>query len=79
MQDVRARPEVMANIARCSGGKILDPKDEAFAQVRGLFGHTPPVTAELRRTPIWDRSWILASIIALLTCEWILRRLRGLA
>jgi hypothetical protein len=79
MQDVRARPEVMAAIARTSGGKVMAGKVKDFASVRGVFGGAPPVTVEMRRNPMWDKFWMLASIVALLTCEWILRRLRGLA
>lgn len=79
LQDVRARPEVMAAIAKASGGKVLDPRDDGVAQARSLFGSAPPITVELRRSPMWDRFWLLASILAVLSAEWVLRRLRGLA
>jgi uncharacterized membrane protein len=79
MLDVRARPEVMAGIARASGGLALAGGVKDFASLRAIYGGAPPVTVEMRRNPMWDKLWMLASIVGLLTCEWILRRLRGLA
>jgi len=79
MLDVRAKPEVMAEIARASGGKDLtaDPKNHAL--LASIFENAPPPTVNYRHTPLWDKAWWLAAILALLTMEWIVRRLRGMA
>jgi uncharacterized membrane protein len=80
MADVRARPEVMANIARASGGNVLHTStsddDGGFAAV---FRNAPPVRMEYCRTPLWDRWWLLAAILGLLGVEWTLRRVNGMA
>jgi uncharacterized membrane protein len=78
MADLRSRPELMASVARLSGG-------EAFAwnqqptNVGAVFARIPPPNVEYRHTPLWDRSWWLATILGLLTVEWTVRRWRGLA
>jgi hypothetical protein len=38
-----------------------------------------PATVKFRKTPLWDKSWYLGMIIGLLTVEWCIRRLRGMA
>jgi len=77
MADLRARPDLMANIARITRGEALTPTDGG--PVPSLFGAPPPATVEYRRTPLWDRSWWLGTIVFLLTVEWVVRRLNGLA
>ncbi|MCX8155744.1 MAG: glutamine amidotransferase [Verrucomicrobiae bacterium] len=79
MLDVRARPESLATLARLTHGRALDTQTTQYKDLRPLFGSAPPPTVELRRKPMWDNAWLLAAIIGLLTAEWILRRLRGLA
>jgi uncharacterized membrane protein len=79
MLEARARPDTLAALARLSGGKALDTRATEFAQLRPLFGAAPPPTVEMRRNSLWDQAWVLAAIIGLLTMEWVLRRLRGLA
>ncbi len=79
MEKICANPELMASLARLSGGKSFNPEDTDATTIRNLFGNVPPVTFEVRRTPIWDRSTWMLLIFALLTAEWVLRRLRGLA
>ena len=74
--DVRAKPDLMAATARASGGKDLTGDPKLLASV---FGNAPPVTVNRRHTPLWDKAWWLAGILGLLTVEWVVRRLRGLA
>ncbi len=80
MTEVRARPDLMAEIARVSGGKDLTadpPGDSPVASA--VFQHTPPVAVTYNRKPLWDSGWWLAAIAGLLTLEWAVRRRRGLA
>lgn len=79
MLDVRARPESLATLARLAGGRALDTQATQFSALRPLFGTAPPPAVEMRRSPLWDKAWLLSAIIALLGVEWVLRRLRGLA
>jgi hypothetical protein len=37
------------------------------------------VTVEIRKEPLWDKAKWLVIIAGLLTLEWVVRRLRGLA
>jgi hypothetical protein len=79
MEKVRVNSELLADIARASGGKCLVPADHDTAAIRGLFGTVPPATVEFRRTPLWDRTLWMTVLIGLLATEWALRRRRGLA
>ncbi|MBI5388372.1 MAG: hypothetical protein HZA90_27215 [Verrucomicrobia bacterium] len=79
MADVRANPRLMAELARASGGRAFSADDADAPDLRSLFGAPPPVTLEHRRTPLWDKSWWLLTLVGLLALEWVVRRVRGLA
>ena len=79
MSDLRPRSDLMASLARISGGQTLSASQTDAATIGALFYNAPPVTVEYRRDPIWDRSWWLAAILGLLSVEWGIRRLKGLA
>ena len=79
MADLRARPELMGELARLSGGKVLNLTDREAPALESLFYNAPPVTTEYRRSPLWDRSWVLAVLLGLLSTEWAVRRMKGLA
>ncbi|MEW6161162.1 MAG: glutamine amidotransferase [Verrucomicrobiota bacterium] len=79
MADVRARPDLMAKLSQASRGHIFSLTESAASRMQSLFGKAPPVTIEHRRSPLWDRAWWLGTILGLLTIEWIVRRLSGLA
>lgn len=79
LEKVQARPDVMADIARVSGGTTLNREAPSSSSLTSIFGPAPPVTVELRRHSLWDKPWWLLTIAGLLTLEWILRRLRGMA
>lgn len=77
-EDLQARPDFLAAIARNSGGesfKVTAPP----ANPATLFANVPPSLVEYRRTPLWDKAWWLGTVLGLLTLEWTLRRWRGLA
>jgi uncharacterized membrane protein len=79
MADLRARPELMANLARLSGGKTLSMAQPSGSDISSVFGTPPPETIETRRSPLWDRWWWLGAVLFLLTAEWATRRLNGMA
>jgi uncharacterized membrane protein len=79
MIEVRARPDLMAELARVSGGRDLTADLDPSPALAAVFQSVPPVTVNYRRTPLWDRGWWLAGIFGLLTFEWVLRRMKGMA
>jgi hypothetical protein len=70
---------VMAGLARLSGGKDLTAEPDEAAAVAAIFENQPPALANYRRTPWWNKPGWLAALLGLLTIEWALRRLKGLA
>lgn len=79
LRDLRARPGLMSALARLSGGESLALSDTEPGQLAGLFRTAPPAATEYRQRPIWDQAWILGTILGLLSLEWGLRRLNGMA
>ncbi len=79
LEKVQARPDVMAQIARTTGGTRWDPRAHSADGLTSMFGKPPPVTVEVRAHSLWDKWWWLLTVTGLLSLEWILRRLRGMA
>ncbi len=79
MADIRDKPETLAAVSRWSGGQVLAAAHNDQNALSLALGGATPATLEYRKTPLWDRAAWLAAIIGLLTVEWAVRRLRGLA
>ncbi len=79
MADIRAKPETLAALSRWSGGQVLAISHNDQSALSLALGGATPATLEYKKTPLWDRASWLAVIIGLLTVEWTVRRLRGLA
>ncbi len=79
MADIRAKPETLAALSRWSGGQVLAAAHNDPSAMSLALGGATPATLEYKKTPLWDRAGWLAAIIGLLTVEWAVRRLRGLA
>jgi uncharacterized membrane protein len=77
MEKVQANPDLMARIAKAAKGFTV--ATSAGEDLKGLFANNPPVTVEIRKEPLWDKAKWLVIIAGLLTLEWVVRRLRGLA
>jgi hypothetical protein len=76
--DLKARPDLMARIAKSTGGVDLqtnNPGEIADAFVEHLEKGRPE---RIRRTSAWDRWWVLAGTFLLWTTAWSLRRSAGL-
>lgn len=69
----RPRPEVLEQIANDSGGQVLNNSSELAALLLKL----PSTSGEamISRQPLWDSPLLWLVILALLTVEWILRRM----
>jgi len=79
MADIRARPETLAALSRWSGGRVFSLQTNDAVLMANAMGGGKPATVEYRKTPLWDKSWWLGTIVGLLAAEWIVRRLRGMA
>ena len=78
MMDLQARPDLMARIARDSGGAVLTT--DSAATLRAAFAQhmarvQPP---RVERTSAWDRWWLLVGVLGLWTASWFARRTGGL-
>lgn len=76
-RNTAADPSLMDQIARASGGDV-----QQLDQLRQLPERLHEARATLADTTLahsaWDRGWVLALLMGLLTFEWILRRRLGL-
>jgi uncharacterized membrane protein len=79
MADLRARPETLAALSRSSGGQTFSLRGNDPRKMAEALTGAEPESIEFRKTPLWDKSWWLGSIVGLLTIEWVLRRQRGMA
>jgi hypothetical protein len=76
--DVDARPDLMQQIASRSGGKVVAP--EAAREILDDF-HKHLIASrpeQFRKSPLWDRPWVLLTIFGIWCSSWIVRRLSGL-
>jgi hypothetical protein len=69
----------MENLSRISGGKALALSETSDSRLGSIFGVPAPADIEYRHTPLWDKWWWLSAILLLLTIEWSVRRLTGMA
>jgi hypothetical protein len=78
MADLRSKPDLMGELARISGGKMLELSKNS-PEVAQAFSTPPPSDIEYRHNPLWDKWWCLGLVLLLLTVEWSVRRLTGMA
>jgi len=76
-RDLRPDRELLAQLATASGGKVLGDAEELATE---LASYTDaPGEVAIYRSPLWDRAWLWFVLIGLLSTEWIVRRVKGLA
>ncbi len=73
-----ADPVLMRQIAEAGGGQTLR-LDELPSLPEKLRAAEQAVTHQEAPRTAWDRNWVLALLVGLLTAEWLLRRRAGLA
>jgi hypothetical protein len=77
MARVNASRDVVEGLARWSGGRVVDPAGaSAMAEA---FGEGSRTVREPLEVPLWNRPWLFFLLAGLITAEWILRKMRGLA
>jgi uncharacterized membrane protein len=69
--------EFLASLARSTGGREFTDAKELGEALLALPINAGPES--VRRTPLWDRAWILGGLVTLLAAEWFWRRWLGLA
>jgi hypothetical protein len=75
--NLSADPALMERIAEVSGARPVGPGEiESMAEVVRKWRASR--TAELDRSALWDRWWLMAAAVAVLGGEWFLRRKEGL-
>jgi hypothetical protein len=73
-----ADPALMQQIAAIGGGQSLTPVELNSLPERLRAAELTAVKVEEPRT-LWDRWWVLAILLGVLTTEWLLRRRLGFA
>ena len=76
--DLNARPDLMARIARDTGGAVLagdSPPDIARQFAAKLSSSR---AAQIRRLSAWDRWWVLVLALVIWIFTWVFRRRGGL-
>jgi hypothetical protein len=79
MTEVRANPELLARLSKLSGGQNFASMEADLGGLLSVFSNKPEATVEYKRHPLWDRTWLLGTVLALLGIEWAFRRWKGLA
>ena len=66
-----ANCDLMAELARIGGGRMLEDDPDAWSVEIDRRGSR---IIEYGRRAVWDRWWVMALLLGLLTAEWSLRR-----
>ncbi len=76
--EVDARPGLLRQIAQRSGGRMIDPSEpDLIAQdYREHLSMSRPEKS--RRIPLWDRQWVLLTVLGAWVVCWMTRRRSGL-
>lgn len=74
--DPRLNEGVLRRLARASGGRYFEVGEAT--QMVGLLESAAPATAAPEPRDVWHAPWAIGLLMALLSTEWILRRLWGL-
>jgi hypothetical protein len=78
-ENIRQNVRLLTDLVRDTGGKYLT-MDEALAELPGLLpdrGEQFYIPERLRT--LWDREWVMYLLVAILSVEWLTRKLLKLA
>ena len=79
VMNLEARPDLMARIARDSGGAVLgsdDPLADLMENFKAEFAREHPPRVVMASA--WDRWWMMAAALSIWTISWSIRRAGGL-
>ena len=71
-----ARPEVMEELARVTGGKVIEVSK--LEEVVRSLAELPSPAPLVRRLPLWSHPITAAALIGLLGAFWVGRKVIGL-
>jgi hypothetical protein len=77
MENTRCDLPLLEQIAESTGGRLIPPT--AAREIAGLLDSSPRVTEEITRKPLWNHGIFLWLVAGCLACEWIIRKVIGLA
>ncbi|MAE63860.1 MAG: hypothetical protein CMJ18_06265 [Phycisphaeraceae bacterium] len=70
-------PQLMKDLALLSGGKYLEPSDlDDLVRLARLEPREVVIqpNADHDAVPVWNRWWLLALFVAIMTAEWVVRK-----
>jgi hypothetical protein len=78
--DTKANKHLLQQIAQHTGGRYYEPEDldrlpENLASLNGFKVREVAITRQLE---LWNKTWMLGTLIALLALEWVLRKRHGM-
>ena len=76
-RDPRPNPTLLTRIARATGGTVIQSAEE-LSRLLGRHQDASIKTIVIR-SPTWDTPLLWLALLGLLSAEWALRRLKGLA
>ena len=74
---VAANPDLMEQIAKSTGGRVLTP-DEWDELPRESSARVTETTHKPKPVDVWDRYAVFGLLVGLLAFEWLIRRRAGL-
>lgn len=76
LADPRLHEDGLRRLAAASGGQFLDAG--ALGDLPKLLANHEPVSEVREERDLWDSLWVIATVLLLLSAEWLLRRRWGL-
>ncbi len=76
-RDPRPNPTLLQTLARSTGGSVIQ-SPEQLSQILGQHKDASVQTI-VTRWPMWDTPLLWLLLLSLLSAEWVLRRIKGLA
>lgn len=76
LSDLSANRDLLAQLAEASGGELIMP--DAIHRIVELLKPPEESTPSREETTLWDHWFFLLLFFALLTTEWVVRKLNGL-
>ena len=77
-EEVRVDLPLLTSLAEKTGGQVvsIDRIDEIPAQLNDA---SETIVSNSTPRALWDRAWVILIVIALLSAEWLIRKLHHLA
>jgi hypothetical protein len=77
-RDLRPDPSRLEGLAQATAGQVVRTPEDLATLLAGQHSETGGIDV-VTRSPLWDRPALWVILMGLLTAEWMLRRVKGLA